>query len=213
MELTITRALSQVKNLDKRIDKKIEDFSVVTYAKNSSAVVMDGKYTREEFAVKTKAELQSIQDLIALRKEIKAKIVESNAKTKIMVGPKMYTVAEAIERKNSIELEHSLLSRLQKRDKVCTAFVNTKNSVVEENALGIIQSLASKDKAIKLEDNALAQNYVKENSYSLVDPINVNEVISKLDNEIDTFVTNVDYALSESNATTKITVLVAEDVL
>lgn len=206
MEITITRALAQVKNLDKRIEKKIEEFSAVTYVKNSSDVVLDGAYTREEFAKKQQSELQSIKDLIKLRKQIKAKIVHSNANTRIMVGEQVYTVAAAIERKNTIELEEDLLERLQARLRLAQSFVNKKNGFVEDNALSIIQSLASKDKSVKLEDNKLAQDYINENSYSILDPINIKDEIDNLEEEINAFKTNVDFALSESNAITTITI-------
>lgn len=204
MEFTITRALAQVKNLDKRIEKKISNLTAITYVKNSSDVVYDGKFTREEFAKNQRAELKSIQSLIALRKQLKSKIVISNANTKIVVGDITYTVAEAIERKNSIQHEIDLLERLKTRLKLAQAFIRTKNDAVEENALGIIQSLAGKDKAIKLDDNKLAQDYVKENSYGLIDPIDINKLIENMDKDIDAFTTNVDFALSESNAITKI---------
>lgn len=204
MEFTITRALAQVKNLDKRIEKKINNLTAITYAKNSSDVVLDGTFTREEFAKNQKAELKSIKDLIALRKQLKSKIVISNANTKVVVGDITYTVAEAIERKNSIQHEIDLLERLKTRLKLAQAFVNSKNEIIEDNALSIIQSLTGKDKAIKLGDNSLAQDYVKENLYGLIDPLDINKLIEKMDKDIDTFTTNIDFALSESNAITKI---------
>ena len=48
--------------------------------------------------------------------------------------------------------------------------------------------------------------FVKENSYSILDPLKLEEKIVKLEKEISDFEVNVDAALSVSNAVTSVTV-------
>ena len=48
------------------------------------------------------------------------------------------------------------------------------------------------------------EQYRLQNSYEVVDPLKIDELIAKLETEILDFKTNVDVALSESNALTMI---------
>lgn len=213
MEITITRALSQLTLLDKRIQKAIHDIRFVHYVKKSSDKVLVSQ-TREEFTNNQRAKYQSVQSLIALRQEIKSKIVLSNAQTKITVGDKTYTVAEAIERKTSISYEKDLLTQMKDRYNQTTSMVNMQNESAEEKALDIIKTIAGKDvKNIKLEDNEIAKQYLEQNSYELVGMLSLENMIYELDKQIDLFESNIDYVLSESNATTKITISANPDLI
>lgn len=213
MEISITRGLVQLTLLDKRINKKIHEIEFVAAVKNNSTQVLQ-KYTREEFANNQKAEYQSLKDLMALRAEIKSKIVLSNASTYIQVGEHTYTVAEAIERKNSIQYDKDLLSRMESMRLRALAMAERENEKVEDRALDILKTLAGKDsKNVKVQDDSLAKTYIEDNSYTVLDPLNTTEEAFRLDREIDIFLSNVDFALSESNAITKITLSLNPDLI
>jgi hypothetical protein len=71
----------------------------------------------------------------------------------------------------------------------------------------MIQSAVSSDRIQKESDyEKLSGPFREDNILNLVDPLRLKEKIDKLDLEIDTFLNDVDYALSESNAITKIEV-------
>jgi anti-anti-sigma factor len=65
----------------------------------------------DDFNTNAKANSTSVLALIKQRNAIKSEIVRSNALTEITVDGKVYTVAGAIERKNSIGYERELLNR------------------------------------------------------------------------------------------------------
>ena len=61
-------------------------------------------------------------------------------------------------------------------------------------------------KAITEEMKATREKFIEDNTYELLDPIRVENRIRELDKEITAFETEVDSALSVSNAVTEITV-------
>ena len=97
---SIHRALAELKLLDKRITKTIDNLKVITYKKGNK---LEYNITEEEFKAVVEADMQSVKDLITRRKEIKEKIVKSNAETLVTIAGKEMTVAAAIERKESIK--------------------------------------------------------------------------------------------------------------
>src|SRR5690625_647698 len=111
-EMTITKALSELKLLDKRINRKIEDAVFISFKKGELGKLPNG-LDEKEFGKNVEADYNSIADLIKRRNKIKASIVKSNAETVVNISGKDYTVAEAIERKNSIEYEIALLKKLK----------------------------------------------------------------------------------------------------
>ncbi|WHX45188.1 hypothetical protein QNH35_01415 [Bacillus pumilus] len=112
MEMTITRALSELKMLDKRINRTVDE--AVLGGLMIGKHIQHGFQHQEDIEKKAKADDQSIQALIKRRNAIKSAIVVSNATTTIDVAGVSMTVAEAIERKTSIEYDIRYLRKLKK---------------------------------------------------------------------------------------------------
>src|SRR5690606_36145264 len=108
---SIAKALVEIKLLDKRINRVINDSVLAGYTVGKK--IMTGFSNVEELEVRAKADYQSIKDLIKRRNDIKSAIVVSNANTYVEIAGNKYTVAEAIERKTSIEYEKDLLNKLK----------------------------------------------------------------------------------------------------
>ena len=53
---------------------------------------------------------------------------------------------------------------------------------------------------------AIAEPFLKQNKWSALDPINIQDTAEKLAEKIDSFELEVDFALSESNAKTELTI-------
>jgi molybdopterin synthase catalytic subunit len=65
------------------------------------------------FANNSKADYQSINDLITRRNRLKSAIILSNATTKVKIGDTVLTVAEVIERKQSLKYYKTLFDKLK----------------------------------------------------------------------------------------------------
>ena len=75
-QMTITRALAELKTLDKRISKSTSvDFEVVKVRRK------EDKWDVQEFNRKALASYQSAVDLITRRDQLKSKVLQSNAVT------------------------------------------------------------------------------------------------------------------------------------
>ena len=202
-KISITRALAEIKLLDSKIESAIQKFEPVTYVEGKSKVTSVGT-TVEGFNEKAKSSYQSITDLIERRNNIKAKVIQSNALTKVTIDKKEYTVAEAIERKNSITNELNLLSKLKQSYSNNKNKVEAGNSKVRANIDKQLELLAGSDKNKTESVGDFVKLALENQQFNLVDILGVEGLIEKLSNSIYEFQSNVDFTLSESNALTTI---------
>lgn len=207
-KMTVHKALAELKIIDDRINNAIASGTYVITNKHSNTKIHG--MTIDDFKTSMKADFQKVSDLIARRNAIKRAVVASNAVTKVKVGDNEYTVAEAIEMKN-----HGMEFKNTFKNYIARQYANAKNEFdknsgeplerrAENYVLSVIQA-QPKDSKMAVDSDAmknLRAQYIKDNTYDIIDPIGVNDVIEKLDNEISSFITEVDAALSVSNALT-----------
>lgn len=201
-EMTVTQGLCELKLYDAKITKAIGDATFVGAAKISSSKV--GNIEKITFNANANKAVQSINDLIENRARLKSAITSSNAVTKVKVGNEEMTVAEAIERKSSIDYERMYLNKLKMNFASANSTVNDKNEKVNVQVDKLLETAYGKDDSKRTNEiyDSIAKPYHDANDWELVDPINVKAVIAKLEERIDDFVANVDVALSVVNATT-----------
>ena len=205
-KMLVTQALNELKTLDSRIKRAINTANFVSSAKICEKNVTSN-ISKEDFNVKAKTDLQSIDDLIARRKNIKSAIVTSNATTKVNVAGVEMTVATAIERKTSIEYEKSVLLQIKNQYLLAKQRVEVKNTEMEAAIEKLVNSAFGKDSktTIKPEDySSIADPYKEKNEWALVDPINALEEIKKREEEIDAFMAEIDTQLQISNCISEI---------
>lgn len=207
-QMTVHRALAELKVIDSRINNAICSGAFVIANKHSNEKIHG--VTINEFKNSMKSDFQKVSDLIARRNAIKKAVVASNAVTKVKVGDNEYTVATAIEMKNhGMEFKDTFKKRLETQYAVAKNELD-KNSGdplekrAENYVLSVIQA-QPKDSKMAVDSEAmknLRAQYIKDNTYDIIDPIGVKDAIEQLDNEISSFITEVDAALSCSNALT-----------
>ena len=208
--MTIHKALAELKTMDDRIMKAINAHPY-TMAVKHSAEKING-VTVAEFKENIKSAYQKVESLIARRDAMKRAVVISNATTKVKVGDKVLTVAEAIELKNhGMDYKKSLRQRIV--DNYRAAYVeldrNSGEAIekrAEQYVLSVIQA-QPKDSKMAVDSKAmqaLREDYITNNTYDLIDPLGVTKIMEKLMDEITEFETEVDAALSVSNAVTVI---------
>ena len=209
-KMTIHKALAELKTMDDRITKAIRDTSYVLAVKHSAEKI--NGMTVANFKEKMRSGYQKATDLIARRDAMKRAVVLSNAVTKVKVGDKELTVAEAIEQKNhGMEFRSALLRQMN------SAYVTAQNELArnsgetlekkaEQYVLAVIAA-QPKDSKMSVDSDAmkaLRKTYIENNTYDLVDPMDIAKVMEALDAEINEFNAEVDAALSVSNALTVI---------
>ncbi|GCD10414.1 hypothetical protein [Clostridium tagluense] len=203
MQISITRALNEVKLLEKRINNKIENSQFIIANKQSNKKI-NGADTIEQFKNSAKADYESSIDLIERKKSMKTSIVESNAITKLEIGEYQYSVADAIERKKSISLDIRLLNVMKQQYARALVEVTNKNEQMEVNLDRQLETMLGSEGKKSDGADAYAKQYRETNSFELIDGLELKEKIQALEEEINEFLNNVDFCLSESNALTKI---------
>jgi hypothetical protein len=206
-EISVTRGLVKLKTLSRQIERMFGDGSPIV------GVIVGEKpptnfNSAEDFKVKAKSAFDSLTDLIKFRSDLKSAIVKSNAYTTVQVGNTTMTVAEAIERKQSIEIDKRFLTMLRNQYSNCQNTVDTENEDIDRQLERLVESsFGGKDKRVEKSDyDNIAKPFLAANERKLIDPLGIKAIIDKMMAMIDDFLENVDVALSESNAKTMINI-------
>lgn len=200
-KISVTRALSQLKVLDKRIQKAIQECQ-------PSGVIIGRKIpagfaTEDELKKRLQANLDAPRDLIKHRIAIKQAIVMSNAATKVTINGVEMTVAEAIETKASIGQKKDLLDVLRQYQNRANSEYNRAYDAATEKADKMAEVALGSDSDKKGEDyKSFVEKYMETNGPKFIKADGLDKVIESLADEITKFEHEVDYVLSESNATT-----------
>lgn len=209
-KMTVHRALAELKTMDVRIDSAIRSTTYVLAVKRSAEKINGVKI--DTFKDAMKANNQKVNDLIRRRNAMKRAVVLSNATTKVTVGGKEYTVAEAIECKtHGMEYMKALKNSMTSAYLAAQAEMKRNDDeVLEKRAEQYVLSVIAaqpKDAKMSVDSEAmktLRKSYIENNAFEMLDPLGVAERIAELDEMIHAFEADVDAALSCSNALTVI---------
>lgn len=206
-KISITEALNELKLYDSKIKKAITNATLCGAAKKSSDKV--GVVKKKDFEDRAKASYQSAIDLIKNRNTLKSAVVKSNAVTEVTVADKVMTVAEAIERKNSIEYDETLLNEMKRQYANATASVDKENKKVDAQIDKLLETFTGRDSDKKPDKDTMASisdPYREKNEFEFIDPLKLFERTQNLESDIDDFKSSVYTALAVVNATTFIDV-------
>lgn len=201
-KITIHRGLAELKLLDSRIQKSINEIYPTAVCQKGKKI--DGHITEEEFKKNAETSYQSITDLITRKVKLKSAIVKSNAATVVTIGGRQMSVADAITYKTIIDHQKNFNSFLRQRHTGAVANLNKNNDNVNKNVEILLQNAFGKDstKISKDDLEAVSKPYLDNNTFHLIDPLKAADKITQLDKEIAEFETEVDAVLSESNSVT-----------
>ena len=205
--MTITKALAELKLLAKKISRATnESFFVDCYQRKYSKTIFTKKDIKE-YEEEVKSNYQSVVDLIEQRNKIKNAIIQSNSKTKIKIGKNTMTVIQAIERKQSIVFEKDLLSKMRRDLASVKTNMQENNTNIDNSIMEMLKANLGKDRIANKDDYDKIANPIREdNEVVIIDPLKLEKLILKLEQEIEEFENEVDFSLSESNAKTEINV-------
>jgi hypothetical protein len=197
-KITATRALNELKLLDKRIAKKINGSCFINF--------QIGDQIQKENCDPV-ADFQSVTDLINRRDTIKAALMVSNSVTKIIINDEEMSVAEAIEKKNSIGYLKKLLVSLKHQYMAAVDDIERENAEAQERLDRLLEANFGKDmKARENELEAVSKAFWETNKAKKIDDLHIQTKIDELDEYIDRFESEVDLVLSETNARTEISI-------
>lgn len=198
--ISITQALAELKLLEKRINKSLDNVKWSDVSSKNNAV--------DELQLKrvAESEYQSYTDLLKRRDTMKRAIVMSNATTNVTVGKWSGSVAEAIEQKSNMEFKKKLLASMRRSLLLSQESYKRKEAELETRLDKLLSSELGKD--IKTNPDtiqALTVSFKETNKITHHDPLKLAEKIKNLEEEIEDFETNINWKLSESNGKTTVT--------
>lgn len=203
-KMTIHKALSELKIIDDRISKAVNGVKFCEVARHSDTKIKG--VAVEDWKKEVDSSYCKATDLIKRRNAIKRAVVLSNAVTKVTINGQEYTVAEAIEMKNhGIEFDVMLMNKLTGDLQTAqnTAQYNNERELSARADSFVNAMYGGKDNKTE-EANKSREDFIKANTCEVLDPLNVREIITSLEESTTQFNTEVDSALSVSNAITEI---------
>lgn len=204
--MTITKALSELKILNKRIRDEI-----------TSAIFCDAnkhvmRTIRGKSIATAQAEMQGnydkITSLINRNNAIKKAVTKANASTIVNIGGEQMTIAEAIYMKNEgIDNLKTLLATMS------VQYARAQDTIQRNNGDNLTKACedyivklfgAGENKSVSLDIEVAKSKYIEENTFDLIEGVDTAKAIETLKNKIDTFEAEVDAAITVANATTTI---------
>ena len=207
--LNIHKALCDLKILNKRINEKIMELDVVNTFKPSNPKI--NGVSVDDWKKNARAKWDSLQSDIKRRDAIKRAINQSNAVTEITIGGTKYTIAEAIDMKQfGVTYLEAIARKLKDQFSRANQLVNMNNAQVENDAAAYAQSVAGgKDKTVQISPESIEQirkTYYDQHKSELAEAFTITTELEDLQKTIDDFRSEVDSAISVSNAVTTITI-------
>lgn len=206
-KMSVTRALATLTKVEEKIQKRIEALNTIHIAKGTDAnrQIPGSIQSVEDFEKSAQADFQGVQDLLTVRDDLKAKVVQSNAVTKVEIAGESMTVAQAIERKRTIVFKELLLGKLKSQYNHAQVRLNRDTQEFEAKLEAARAPYVQRDKAPDAAQLAVVEAPVRSmGTPSIVDPLGLADRIRSLEAEIEDFKSNVDFVLSESNARTEV---------
>lgn len=207
--MTVHKALAELKIIDDRILNAINNVAFIDSVKNGTKKI--NGVSVDAYKESIKSCYQKANDLINRRNALKRAVVMSNATTKVTIGDREYTVAEAIDMKNNgMNGMRRMLNTLIRQYQDATYKFNCNSGeALEEKANQYVMNIlgsqgSSTDKTDAKQVQALHDAFIANNEFIMIDPLNVEKCIEDIQNKIAEFETEVDAALSVSNAVTTI---------
>ena len=205
--MTVHKALSELKILEDRIRKEIISNTFCVANKHFNKKI--GGVPVEECKKNIKANYNRICDLITRQNAIKQAVVSSNAVTKVLINDVQYTVAEAIWMKQSgMEKSLDLLNTLKTQYARVQMEITSGNKDIDKRVEEYLTKMfGAKEGRTNMEDVEDARKlYIENNTIEMIDGIEIMKTMLELEEKINNFMSEVDAALSVSNAITTITI-------
>lgn len=203
-KMTIHRGLSELKLIDAKVTKLIENLQPTAIIQKGRKI--GGHLDKEIFEANAKSTLDSIRDLLRRKSLIKTAIVKANTETQVTVAGVPMSVADAITHKEAVKLKKALVASLVSKSKATLSFLNKHNEEVEKKVQSNLEAMLGKDSTTVSKDDIdmIRKPFMEANEAHLVDPLNVDKLVETISSEVESFEAEVDAVLSESNAITYI---------
>ena len=206
--MTIHKALTELKTIEKRYNKELSEAKFFETVKHNSPKI--NGVPVKDFISTAVDTYKSIMTLNNRYNAIKRGITRSNATTLVKIGDSEFTVAEAIDMKNvGVKRLTELLNKVETQYEFCRRTAERRNGdELDRRADDYVKSLyeGADMKNMSEEVKKVRDTFVESQTIDILDTIGAQKAMKSLRDIIDGFLSEVDSALSVSNALTTIEV-------
>ena len=187
-KITITQALVEIKILEDRIYKSINDVPTL------QTVLVDdedqlGNLDKEKIEKNFQSYVDKTKQLIKNYRELKSAVSESNATETLTIGEETMTVAEAIVKKNTIQYDIQFV-----------------NKIKQQYTLDSERTTKKRQEVLRMQlENIKDDTKLKVNT-EIIEPDNIEDIIKQMEDALSDFISSIDVSLNIHNATTTIEV-------
>lgn len=205
--LTVYMLLTELKTMDKRIAKTIQEIIPVGI-KEAAAKNVNG-ISEADFKKQALADSQRVTDLIKRHQAMKSALYQYNASKVITVAGREMTIAEALWLvEYGMQSKQALLTKYENAYKKALSdiqlFNGDKLDQLADRAAEVM--CASKDKTSNQDYREVVESYKADHQKVLIDPLGLKDLITKMTDEIAIFQAEVDAKIQTANATTEVTI-------
>ncbi|AZV01960.1 hypothetical protein [Aeromonas phage Akh-2] len=203
--ITLTEALATLKVLRSKQDTLVRTGTFVGVSTRDKVGTQDEVTAQAQF----QSEFDRLKGIGKSIQEIGAKLYEANSKTEVVIGGKTYKLAEAIYRKAHLQNEAEHLRVLKAALSRAEVLAAKAKETAEKRADQQVETLLSgrtKDNDVAAMAVEMRNKLIADEKIKLVDPNKLGDYILKMEEDLVTFSTEVDVAISLVNATTTISV-------
>ena len=201
-KITLTRALAKLKTLDSRIHA-IKPQHLFAYKIGNQ--VSGTTLSADQFAKQSQSTWDELSDLVKLRSAIKTAIVAANSATQVTVCGEQMTIASAVERKMFYPTIKHVMVQICNNYGQLFKQVENHNVQVSQRLDKMLEGLVGKDKKMaEGEFEAVSRPFLEQNKADMLDPFSVYQKAQDKIKEVDAYLAEVDFVLSEANARTEI---------
>ncbi len=207
--ITVTAALIERKMLKKRIDREIKGGAYFGITVGEAKRPHNREHTTvESQASAIQSSVDKVHALVRRYRSLVGALVTSNALTKITIGGREISIAEAIEYKTSISFDLLLASTIKESLKAHAMTVSSLQNQMDTAIQVKLVSFYSGDSVPDVNSeqfNQIANPHKAQHAPVLHDPAKLVASVPDLVTHIETFSNEVEVALNISNASTSIT--------
>lgn len=204
-KITITRALSEKKILKKRIIEKTKDLHIAETTIGTN--IVPGFDSNDLFKKESEDNVKSIESLFERLRKINKAIIDSNSNTIVKINDQEYTISEIIAIKNSFSKEGCTYDKQFFLNSLKKNFQNK----IEDYEMQLY-TYSQKREAKTLEPNKKTEKGLEEelkvfessSKPKLISSDLLKGKIKNLEEEVESFLQEIDFVLSENNSKTEI---------
>ncbi|MDA3048318.1 hypothetical protein [Campylobacter sp. JMF_08 NE1] len=202
MEISITRALAQIKLIDKKLQGG--DYKLAKVAING-VLVNGSNQTPQDFLKYANGVLDSRADLRKKKRALKGAVAKANVQNTIKIGKEDLTIIEAIEYKGIVSAWIDELSMMIACLDEAAKIKEKEETKTEEKAQKTLESIYGTVKNTLPKDTIeqTLKSFRDAYKIEIISPLTLEKAIAQKD-ELVTLLSEIDLSLSEINAKTMI---------